>query len=563
MSYANLSLRNKQLFAFLFSAIITAIVGVLGMQAINKSNQKIEHFINVEQKILIESKQLSIEALQHRRYEKDFFLNIGNVEKQNKYLDKFDKVSDKTKKLIKNIQESLQAIPSIPEEIVISIRNTESAYLNYVESFKKLTSTIQQDQSVTPQQANKMMKPFKDFIYSFEKGVVLLNETSAKWLSEAVSTIIDDGKKSYSIIVIFLIAALIVNIAVGVLISNMLSKPVVEASNFAKKMAGGDFTATINSKLTDEIGMLISSLNEMGITLRTMFKEISSSAQSLSTSSIEFVTLANEMSKNVEQTAEKANTVTVAAEEMSVNMTSVAASTEETSVNVNMVASAAEEMSSTIAEISSNSEQMQSITQKAVGQSTKASAQIKILEIAAVEISKVIEVITEISEQTNLLALNATIEAARAGEAGKGFAVVANEIKELAKQTSDATGQIKNKIEAIQTSSQESVSEITQISSIINEIDEKVSIVAQKVKEQSNATQEIAESVNQASQGIQEVNENIAQASLVTGEIAADITIVGTASNRINDSTSLVGKNAEGLEALAKKLTSLVNKFKV
>ena len=60
------------------------------------------------------------------------------------------------------------------------------------------------------------------------------------------------------------------------------------------------------------------------------------------------------------------------------------------------------------------------------------------------------ETITEISEQTNLLALNATIEAVRAGEAGKGFAVVANEIKDLAKQTPEATADIKAKISKIQ-----------------------------------------------------------------------------------------------------------------
>ena len=76
----------------------------------------------------------------------------------------------------------------------------------------------------------------------------------------------------------------------------------------------------------------------------------------------------------------------------------------------------------------------------------------------AQSISKVTEVITEISEQTNLLALNATIEAARAGEAGKGFAVVANEIKELAKQTAEATKEIKTKIEGIQTSTSDIVS---------------------------------------------------------------------------------------------------------
>ncbi len=68
------------------------------------------------------------------------------------------------------------------------------------------------------------------------------------------------------------------------------------------------------------------------------------------------------------------------------------------------------------------------------------------------EINKVTEAINEISDQTNLLALNATIEAARAGEAGKGFAVVANEIKELAKQTSGATHEIKQHIDSIQNS---------------------------------------------------------------------------------------------------------------
>lgn len=94
---------------------------------------------------------------------------------------------------------------------------------------------------------------------------------------------------------------------------------------------------------------------------------------------------------------------------------------------------------------------------------------------AATQIDKVIETITDISEQVNLLALNATIEAARAGEAGKGFAVVANEIKVLATQTADASAAIKEQIQNIQSSTGNTVKEISNISEVVSEINKRPS----------------------------------------------------------------------------------------
>ena len=125
------------------------------------------------------------------------------------------------------------------------------------------------------------------------------------------------------------------------------------------------------------------------------------------------------------------------------------------------------------------------VATSAVEVANKTNATVEKLGASSVDIGKIIAVITSIAEQTNLLALNATIEAARAGDSGKGFAVVANEVKELAKETANATDEISRKIQAIQLDADASMQAISQISEIIAQINDLQTSIAGAVEEQS------------------------------------------------------------------------------
>nr|WP_321464484.1 methyl-accepting chemotaxis protein [uncultured Desulfobulbus sp.] len=357
-----------------------------------------------------------------------------------------------------------------------------------------------------------------------------------------------------------LIAGALIFVAASAII-----KPINRAIDGLKDIAQGegDLTMRLAVVSKDEVGELAKWFNLFIEKLQQIIGRISENSRQVHLSIGELTAIAATLAQNAEETSGRADSVATAAEEMSANLNNVAASMEESTINTNMVASAAEEMNVTINQIAQNTEQAHSISEKAVHQAANTSVKMAELGQAAQAIGKVTEAITDISEQTNLLALNATIEAARAGEAGKGFAVVANEIKELARQTATATLDIKNQIAGVQGTTQSSIVEINQISTIINSVNEIVATISTAVGEQSAATEEIANNIAQASQGLGEVNENVNQSSAVAGSITQDIAGVNQASNEISASSRQVKSSAETLKALADELQGIVNTFKI
>lgn len=151
----------------------------------------------------------------------------------------------------------------------------------------------------------------------------------------------------------------------------------------------------------------------------------------------------------------------------------------------------------TINEISHGVNRTATLSQEAKGLTDNTKVVVNRLDDSSRIIGKVIEVIQELADQTNLLALNATIESARAGEAGRGFAVVASAVKELAKQTGNATKDIASTVGEIQRNIQEVVQSTDGISKSISEVSASMSQIAAAIEEQSVTMRSISQTAEE------------------------------------------------------------------
>lgn len=325
-------------------------------------------------------------------------------------------------------------------------------------------------------------------------------------------------------------------------------------------LAQGDYdTAVPMIDKKDEIGEIARSLDALrqeGLSAREaseerriLREEQIKKAERLS----EIVSSFNEsITDNINQTMGFSEEVTTSSHRLQSASENVASqsdivdkASERANQNVQTVAAASEELSASIGEINNQIEHSKGLSDDTVKWVKQTSQSVTMLSQSADKINVVRQLINDIAEQVKMLALNAGIEAARAGEAGKGFNVVASEVKNLAKQTADATDEIDIHIKAMQHKTKDVESNVENIQSVIDRLNETIATIASAAEQQAAATKEISRSVHEASDGTNQVSEGIRSASKVaddTRELANEMVEM---SNRLNEYTTQLRENMD------------------
>ncbi len=393
-----------------------------------------------------------------------------------------------------------------------------------------------------------------------------------------------DGKFAYSAIndvKVKIMFAAILMILIGAVLSGAISYFLVRSINELKQKAvsakEGDLTIKIDSKSNDEVGHLTHVFKELIESMATITRNIRHNTKNVLAHTNQLSSSAGETSKATEEITKAVNSIAEGSIEQVKSVEEVSKSMEQAFNQIDRVINQADLISnlsnSAMDDIQHVSDILKDsmMTVNLVNDTVDNTAQIvHALGERSKEIVSFSEVISQIADQTNLLALNAAIEAARAGENGKGFAVVSDEVKILAEQSNEASKKINGIVELMQkeiegaigliqagaVQAREGVNSVSQVESVLNNLQNSSENSYSRVKEVVEAVSVIKDSCMAVFDRINKLEDISKESSLNSQQVASStqeqLAVIMEMESHI-----------DGLKQMAYDLESEVNKFKV
>ena len=226
-------------------------------------------------------------------------------------------------------------------------------------------------------------------------------------------------------------------------VARVISRRLVNMATIADRVANGDLSAQpLDDAWGDEVGSMARSFNRVLASQRELVKQISGSAESISSTSSEFISNAQEQEQGLR---EQSATI----EEISASMNALSDAARGVAENANAMAQVSGEMTNNAGTGQNALQAADASIKQIVVKNEEISDRINALYEKSQAIISVVDIIDDISDRLDLLALNAALEGSRVGEAGKGFSLVAQEMRRLAENVSGSTKEIKGTIEEI------------------------------------------------------------------------------------------------------------------
>ncbi|HBT39799.1 MAG: Methyl-accepting chemotaxis sensory transducer [Thermotoga sp. 50_1627] len=375
----------------------------------------------------------------------------------------------------------------------------------------------------------------------------------------------------YTIVLISIVS--VVSVVVIFLVARWFGNRIKKLIPIFEAVRSGDLTASIFDRSRDEIGQICNLMTEVVGELKNLVNETKASAK-----------LVSDVSSSVQGFVDKEKAVSQEFQDsfksIDDRMKRVAAASEEVNASMEEISSFIQNLARESARLLENSSKMKDQLKDGTSSISKISQNmeeglkwsvqsrknIEELVQSSKKIKQIASTIQNISEQTNLLALNAAIEAARAGENGRGFAVVAEEIRKLANQTKSSVSQIESILMEIEEKVHRVVELTTNVGNVVEQVYNEQSSLTRLLQDTisglnqtmqtfesiTSAVQQQAESIQEVSQALSEVSRNVSETSDETSNLskllAEQQQLVSRLLSSIEDLSSSVSRLQERLD---------------
>ncbi|CAM2906931.1 methyl-accepting chemotaxis protein [Vibrio anguillarum] len=385
-----------------------------------------------------------------------------------------------------------------------------------------------------------------------DKAMTILdsfNDTATDGLNASLREAGEVYKQGVIKAIVIGIAVVLVATGIGYHIAQSVREPLHRILKTLEGLTKGDMTQRIEIRYNNEFSRLSGHINSLADNLHHILVQLNDASENLTNTASHNQTTSSKAQSQLSTQREQTASVATAMTEMAHSVQEVAQSAQSSLAMVQKVESASESgrkiMSDNITTINQLETRLnQSVD--AVGELKKMSSQI----------GSILDVIRNIAEQTNLLALNAAIEAARAGEQGRGFAVVADEVRVLAKRTTDSTSEIENMISNLQSSS-------SSASTVIESCMTDMELSVEQASTANSAMEEIQALILEISQMSTHITQAAAEQSETTGDIAHNIEDINLIADHSYQAMSQIAQASVNLTQLANQQNELVHRFKL
>ncbi|MDR3762723.1 MAG: methyl-accepting chemotaxis protein [Acidobacteriota bacterium] len=327
-----------------------------------------------------------------------------------------------------------------------------------------------------------------------------------------------------------------------------LQHSITDFLTVVSQIARGDLTLRGNVT-SDALGNVVDSVNYMLDNFTQVLRRVRDAANDVSASANETLTASEAMATGATQQDHEITNTSSAVEELTVSMKQVSNNAEASAEAARRALDAAEQGNRSVRDTLDGMQRIRASVQATA-------KKIKSLGDRSLEISEIINVINDITEQTNLLALNAAIEAARAGEAGRGFAVVADEVRKLAEHSRTATKDIAALIKAIQAETNEAVV-------VMEDGTREVEVGARLADQAGKALEAISSVVRQSAELVQEISLASKQQVRGTEGVANAMQIISGITRQTSQGARQTALSMERMVKMSEQLNEALSQFRV